>query len=114
MNVPTIDVLARRTSALHDRRRSLATVAASVLAVAIPALRTDAAHRKSNCGKRARQKCQQQALDCQNAVEQFCSGNQTCVDTALPCCDLVATCQISAAIACLLAPSPCAPWCVDC
>jgi hypothetical protein len=98
MNRPMIDALARRTSALQDRRTSLAALGAGVLAATAIAPRT--AEGKQSCGKKVKKKCKQLASDCEAQVRSVCQDE--CLQALLPCCQSLAACDAGAAAACFL------------
>jgi hypothetical protein len=99
MNQPTIDALARRASALQDRRTSLTALGAGVLAATVATPRM--AEGKQSCGKKVKKKCKQLASACEAQVRSVCQDE--CLQALLPCCQSLAECDAGAATSCLLA-----------
>jgi hypothetical protein len=103
-----------RQTAVASPRRSLLTVSAAALlgAVLPPAVVT-----ASPRGKACKKACQAQGSQCETTLRAFCQkvdpGGNGCLQTVLPCCAPLTTCDAAAAIQCVLALVPPGPLGAD-
>ncbi len=51
--------------------------------------------------RKARQKCQSQVGQCEAEVRELCGDDQGCIDSQLPCCPALATCNLFSLFACI-------------
>ncbi len=99
MHESTFDLLARKASAVQDRRTSLKAVGAAAV-VAAAGLAAPRAAEASKAGKKARKRCQQQVGACKSEFEKACEGNETCLSLTT-CCDFLRNCDAAGQIKCI-------------
>jgi hypothetical protein len=97
------DAWTRQTAMPFSRRRSILTLSgAGIAAAAAGPLVAKAGKR----GKKCKKKCQQQVGQCEDVVRAFCSdvdpGGNGCLQTVLPCCDPLQTCNSAASTQCFI------------
>jgi hypothetical protein len=98
MTQQTLDALARRASALPNRRTSLKALAAAALLGAAPL----AAQAKGNASKKAKKRCKKQVAPCRAVLEPACApGNPDCPGDVARCCQFLAQCNAGAAMQCV-------------
>jgi hypothetical protein len=98
------DALARVVRFPTERRFSLKALGIAGLATALLAPRTIEA--KQSASKKARKRCRRQVGQCRAAFETICERSTFCFEAFAPCCEHLATCNVTAYLTCSDAVEP--------
>jgi hypothetical protein len=93
------DVLSRRAAEAVSRRGSFRVLGGAALA---SVLARPGGTRAGKATKKARKKCKQQKVGCEEYVVAAYSNCETCRNALFPCCALLGQCQGREATKCLL------------
>jgi hypothetical protein len=89
MHQTIIEIFARRTATLLDRRALVGGASAALLTIAGMPPAAEAKEKRKNLAKR-----------CRRNLPGFCEGNQRCIDELKPCCRFLAKGKRGKADAC--------------
>jgi hypothetical protein len=88
MSRRAINAFSRAVTASITRRGSLLTLSAAAIGAATAPSGSDAKKKGQDCGKKAKQRCTNDAASCKAFTPTVCSdGNPTCIAIATQCCE---------------------------